>query len=314
MQLAEIKNIFHQELHDLYPKEEIDSFFYAMVEHYLGLERFVLVLQPQFTVTKEEEQPFFEALAQLKNEKPIQYILGKAHFMDLTIKVNEHVLIPRPETEELVHWIISEFKNRNTEFRILDMGTGSGCIAIALAKQLPNTEVYALDVSKEALEVARENAKANEVRVHFLPMDILDMEEIDLFFDIIVSNPPYVRESEKQSMKNNVKLYEPATALFVPNHDPLVFYRAIAHFAKARLNTGGKLFLEINQYLGKQTIEILEEHHFNGIELKKDIFENNRMIRAVKGWKYFHPVVENWVLCEASSYFVAVARAKTLTL
>lgn len=294
MQLSEIKNIFHQELQNLYPREEIDSFFYAMVEHYLGLERFVLVMQPRFTLTKEEEQPFFEGLAQLKNEKPLQYILGETHFMDLTLKVNEHVLIPRPETEELVRWILDETKKDlqgvvderdllvglEDKVHILDIGTGSGCIAIALAKQLPNAQVYALDVSEKALAVAEENAKMNNVQVNFLQMDILEANEMDVCFDIIVSNPPYVRESERQSIKNNVKNYEPSSALFVADQDPLIFYRAIARFAKERLNRGGSLFFEINQYLGEQTASLLKKNHFKDIELKKDIFGNDRMMKA----------------------------------
>tara|TARA_Y100001933_G_scaffold32973_3_gene27528 strand:- start:2429 stop:3292 length:864 start_codon:yes stop_codon:yes gene_type:complete len=286
MLLAEIKKIFHQELHNLYPKGEIDSFFYAMVEHYLGFERFILVLQPQLAITKEEEQPLFEGLAQLKKEKPLQYILGKAHFMDLVFKVNEYVLIPRPETEELVRWIIAECSIQDSGIRIFDIGTGSGCIAIALAKNLPNAQVYAIDISGKALQVAQENAEMNEVQVEFFEKDILNWNERDGRFDVIVSNPPYVRESEKQAIKNNVKKYEPSTALFVADHDPLIFYRAIAGFAQEHLNPGGWLFFEINQYLGEQTVSLLEEHRFKDIELKKDIFGNDRMIKCIK--KYYN--------------------------
>jgi len=167
MLLAEIKTIFHKELGALYPKEEVDTFFYRMIEHYLHLERFALVLQPQLTITKEEEQPLFEGLAQLKLEKPLQYILGEAHFMDLTLLVNEHVLIPRPETEELVQWVVDDCQTDHTRtLNILDIGTGSGCIAIALAKAFSEAKIYALDISENALKIAKENAILNFAKNH----------------------------------------------------------------------------------------------------------------------------------------------------
>lgn len=303
MLLKEIKNIFHKELGKTYPKEEIDSFFYRCIEHYLKLERFVLAIQPGLTLTKEEEQPLFEALTQLKRERPLQYILGTAHFMDLELHVNEAVLIPRPETEELVQWILEDCQTKKKNLyaersrsvisttlndhslRILDIGTGSGCIAIALAKHLPHAKVYALDVSEKALEVARENARLNQVDITFLKNDILALEpalELELDFDIIVSNPPYVRELEKESIKNNVKEHEPSLALFVPDKDPLLFYRAIAQFSKAHLNKGGRLYLEINQYLGSETHDLLKARNFSEIELRKDIFGNDRMLKAIR--------------------------------
>lgn len=298
MLLRDIKNIFHNDLGKIYPKEEIDSFFYSCIEHYLKMERFILAIKPNIVLTKEEEQPLFEALAQLKKERPLQYILGVAHFMDLELKVNEHVLIPRPETEELVQWILEDVKeqhNRDAErsrsvistplndrsLQILDIGTGSGCIAIALAKQLPNAKVYALDVSEEALRVARENAKSNQVDVEFLHQSILDPElDLELQFDIIVSNPPYVRDLEKSEMNKNVKEYEPNLALFVPDDDALVFYRAIAQFSERHLAKQGCLYLEINQYLGEETKSVLKAHNFSEIELRKDIFGNDRMLKG----------------------------------
>ncbi|WP_318345379.1 peptide chain release factor N(5)-glutamine methyltransferase [Flagellimonas baculiformis] len=303
MLLKEIKNIFHNELGKTYPKEEIDSFFYRCIEHYLKLERFVLAIQPELALTKEEEQPLFEALSQLKQERPLQYILGTAHFMDLELQVNESVLIPRPETEELAQWILEDYqtkkKNLDAErsrsvisttlndrsLRILDIGTGSGCIAIALAKHLPHAKVYALDVSEKALEVARENARLNQVDITFLKNDILAAElelELELELDIIVSNPPYVRELEKEEMKNNVKDHEPSLALFVSDGDPLVFYRAIAQFSETHLKERGSLYLEINQYLGEETKALLKAHNFSEIELRKDIFGNDRMLKAQK--------------------------------
>ena len=284
MLLKEIKTIFQNELAALYPKEEIDAFFYAMVEHYLGVQRFVLVVTPNITLTKEEEQPLFEGLTRLRSEEPIQYILGEAHFRDLILKVNAAVLIPRPETEELVAWVVQEWGNREDASPVLlDIGTGSGCIAIALAKALPSAKVYALDVSKKALEVAVENAMLNEVEITFILADILAFDAVpDAAFDIIISNPPYVRRSERPQIRNNVKKYEPEQALFVSDEHPLLYYKAIARFAHEHLKKEGSLFLEINQYLGKETKAFLEEHYFTKVELKKDIFGRDRMLKALK--------------------------------
>ncbi|WP_420322828.1 peptide chain release factor N(5)-glutamine methyltransferase [Flagellimonas sp.] len=309
MLLREIKDIFHKELDKIYPAEEVNTFFYLTIEHYLKLERFVLAIQPNFNLTKEEEQPLFEALAQLKQERPIQYIFGKTHFMDLEFLVNENVLIPRPETEELVGWILDAERSRSVisapfndhSLQILDIGTGSGCIAIALAKNLPNAKVYALDISEKALEVAQQNALLNEVAVAFLKGDILDPDfkleldfelefelnlelnpELELKFDIIVSNPPYVRELEKKEMQKNVVEHEPDLALFVPDNDALLFYKKITQFAQENLKNRGCLFFEINQYLGKRTKALLEAHNFLEIELRKDLFGNDRMLKGMK--------------------------------
>lgn len=284
MQLSELKNIFHLELDSLYPKEEVATFFNRMLEHYLGLDRFVLVMQPNYTISKEEEQPFFEGLNKLKLEKPLQYILGEAHFFDAIFKVNEHVLIPRPETEELVNWIINDCQIKNDKrLKILDIGTGSGCIAISLAKALQNSKVTALDVSTKALAVAKENAELNNVEVEFIHADILSIDSSQFpVYDIIVSNPPYVRELEKDEIQNNVKEHEPSLALFVPNNNALLFYNAIAQFSKKYLSKEGNLYLEINQYLGEETKSLFARENFKEIRLKKDIFENHRMIRCIK--------------------------------
>ncbi|WP_339710109.1 peptide chain release factor N(5)-glutamine methyltransferase [uncultured Kriegella sp.] len=290
MLLREIKNIFHKELDAIYSKEEVDSFFYLLLEHYLELQRFVLAVQPDLVVSKEEEQPLFEALSQLRLERPIQYIIGKTHFMEMEFTVTENVLIPRPETEELVQWVIDEYHvtvNQGTttlkqdrNLRILDIGTGSGCIAIALAKNLPNTKVTALDISLEALDIAKQNAVDNHVTVEFVQADILQPKSLKGKFDSIVSNPPYVRMLEKKEMQRNVTEYEPDLALFVSDDDPLIFYRAICRFAEKNLKNSGNLFLEINQYLAKETEQLLKDHNFSEIELRKDIFGNDRMLRG----------------------------------
>lgn len=280
MLLKEIKNIYHSELDAIYGIEEVDSFFYLVIEHYLELERFVLALNPHLMVTKGEEQPLFEALGQLKLEKPIQYILGSTQFLDLEFKVDENVLIPRPETEELVRWIIDDFeKIGNKEINILDIGTGSGCIAISLAKYLKNAKVKALDISEKALEVAKQNALLNEVEIELVRADILNKVIYKEKYDIIVSNPPYVRMLEKEQMKSNVIENEPELALFVEDEDSLVFYRKISEFAKSNLKKGGCLYFEINQYLGEETKALLE-NDFYEVELHKDMFGNDRMLKG----------------------------------
>lgn len=282
MLLKEIKNIYHLELDPLFPKEEVDSFFYLVIDHYLGLERFILAMQPNLVVSKENEDPLFFALSQLKQERPIQHILGKAHFCELEFRVDENVLIPRPETEELVYWIINEVQKGDPreEVKILDIGTGSGCIAISLAKNLPNAKVYALDISKMALQIAGENAMDNGVDIVFLEADILSLEGFKDKFDVIVSNPPYVRELEKLEMKNNVVEHEPGLALFVSDGDPLIFYKKITRLALSHLKKGGVLFFEINQYLGEEMKQLLEAENFSEIELRKDMFGNDRMLKG----------------------------------
>ena len=280
MLLREIKNIYHSELDAIYPKEEVDSFFYLVIEHYFDLERFVLALQPNLALSKDEEQPLFEVLHKLCLEKPIQYILGSAHFMDMDFTVNENVLIPRPETEELVRWVIADLEMyENKEISILDIGTGSGCIAISLAKNIPRAKVYGLDISKKALAVAKENAVMNKVEVVFVEADILEIETFNKKVDIIVSNPPYVRMLEKNRMKPNVIQNEPGSALFVPDDDPLVFYRKIIEYAKKNLKPDGRLYFEINQYLGKATKALLE-NDFTKVELRKDLYGNDRMLKG----------------------------------
>lgn len=279
MLLREIKKIYHTELDAIYPVEEVNSFFYMAIEHYLGLQRFILAMQPDYVVAKEEEASLFLTINLLKKQVPIQYILGTAHFMGLDFSVSSNVLIPRPETEELVSWILSETP-LDREVNILDIGTGSGCIAISLAKNLPNAKVFALDVSKDALLVAKKNADNNGVLVTFLEHNILQEPNLQQKFDVIVSNPPYVRELEKKEMTANVLKHEPSLALFVSDKEPLTFYNAITNFAVKHLNENGKLYFEINQYLGFETQELLENQDFVTIELRKDMFGNDRMLRG----------------------------------
>tara|TARA_R110002051_G_scaffold314839_1_gene392380 strand:+ start:6222 stop:7070 length:849 start_codon:yes stop_codon:yes gene_type:complete len=278
--LREIKNIFHSELDVLYGKDEVSSFFYMLIEHYFNLERFVLAIQPELVIDKEQETVIFNALAELKLEHPIQHIIGSSHFMDMDFKVNPHVLIPRPETEELVRWVIEDNEKAELPLAILDMGTGSGCIPISLTKYLPNANIFGLDISLDALEVAQENNKIHGTKVEFFQADMLNLNHKNNY-DIIVSNPPYVRELEKAEMQKNVIDHEPSIALFVPDEDPLKFYRAIVNFASRHLNDKGSLYLEINQYLGNEMIELLQKYEFHTIKLKQDMYGNDRMLKGI---------------------------------
>ena len=283
MRLKEIQQIFRDELKELYPKEEIDSFFSILLEEYTGLKLFTLALSPEEQISKTKEGLFFEALSRLKIEEPIQYIIGKTYFATLELVVDNSVLIPRPETEELVKWIVNdELLLQKKELKILDIGTGSGCIAIALAKKMINATVDAIDVSKKALDIAKLNAKKNEVAINFRQLDILIANELADNYDVIVSNPPYVRSSEKTLMKKNVLDYEPHTALFITDEDPLLFYKKITALAVDNLNQGGQLFFEINQYLSNSMTNLLKEFNFKNIELRKDTFDNYRMIRGIR--------------------------------
>ncbi len=284
MRLKDIQHIFHKELDTIYGANEVDSFFFILIEHYYKLPRIHLAIQPDFSIIKEEQEPIFKALDALKKEKPIQYVIGNTFFYGLSFNVNESVLIPRPETEELVDWIIEDVKNsdKNQELNIMDIGTGSGCIAITLAKNITNASVYAIDVSRDALKVATENAELNNVEVNFSETDILNNKNDYPQFNIVVSNPPYVRNKEKREMKSNVTDNEPHLALFVEDDDPLVFYDAICKFCVNNLMTGGYLYFEINEYLGEQMIDLLKSYTYINIELKKDLSGRDRIIKATK--------------------------------
>ena len=283
MKLKDLQGIFHKELDAIYGEEEVNSFFNLLIEAYYGFNRITLVLEPELSITKEEQNPIFKALDDLKHEKPIQYILGETEFFGLPFKVNENVLIPRPETEELVDWVLKDQSTKSDDkLSILDIGTGSGCIAVSLAKNLPQAKVFALDVSKGALKIAQENAKENNVTVKFIEASILEQPTVGSQLDIIVSNPPYVRNQEKKEMKNNVLDNEPHLALFVEDENPLQFYKAITEFAVHNLKNEGVLYFEINEYLGNEMIELLSDNNFKNIELKQDIFKKDRMIKATK--------------------------------
>ena len=290
MKLKTYKTEFYEQLFPLFPEMEVESFFYLLTESYLEKTRIQLALEPDFELNSTQLQQFEKALQRLLQQEPIQYILGDTEFFGYPFQVNQHTLIPRPETEELVAWIIEDVKNKNQEnsqhkplnsnITILDIGTGSGCIPISLAKELPQAKVSSIDVSEEALQVARRNSTLNKVAVNFIQQDILKAECLPEKYDVIVSNPPYVRELEKEQMHQNVLDFEPELALFVENDDPLIFYRKIAKLAKNALTENGKLYFEINEYLPEEMVSLLEEIGYQDIELKKDIFGKFRMCKA----------------------------------
>lgn len=284
MTIKQYRDQFIQELTPLYDAGEAESFFYLILEAKHQLKRIDIALQPELVLSASELEIWNSILEQLKREIPIQYLLGTTHFYGLEFKVNENVLIPRPETEELVDWIIKSQKSevRNKKVKILDIGTGSGCIAISLAKNLSNAEVFALDVSEKALATARKNAELNQVQVQFICQSILETEDLGQQFDIIVSNPPYVRHLEKQEIKKNVLDNEPHLALFVADDDALIFYRKIAQLALKNLNQTGQLYFEINQYLGQEMLDLLQEMDFKNSELRQDIYGNDRMTKSTR--------------------------------
>ena len=280
MKIKQYRTQFIQELAPFYDAYEAESFFYLILEEKHNLRQIDVALNQELVFNDSEIWVWNSLLAELKKEVPIQYLLGKTNFYGLDFEVNENVLIPRPETEELVEWIINENLKtpKNKKLKILDIGTGSGCIAISLAKNIPNARIFALDVSKEALMTAKKNAENNRVDVTFIHQSILEIEDLNNDFDVIVSNPPYVRNLEKKEIKKNVLNYEPHLALFVEDHDALLFYRKIAEIAQKNLSENGKLFFEINQYLVEDMKDLLLKMNFKNIELKKDIYGNDRMI------------------------------------
>jgi release factor glutamine methyltransferase len=284
MNIKEYRTHFTTALSSLYDKEEADSFFYLVLEKLHQLKRVDLALQPELHFTESDIHNWNTILEKLKLEIPIQYILGSTYFYELEFSVNENVLIPRPETEELVDWIVSNHKKNRPkdQIKIVDIGTGSGCIAISLSKNIKNAIVFAIDVSEKALATAKKNAEINETTVTFIQENILETNDLKIQFDIIVSNPPYVRNLEKTEIKKNVLDNEPHLALFVEDTDALLFYRKIALLAQKSLSENGELYFEINQYLGKETVALLRNMSFKNIELRKDIYGNDRMIRCTK--------------------------------
>ena len=273
--IRDIVDYFKSELSDIYSYRENISLAYIVIEDIFGYNRSESIINANKEIRLNEIKKINNIIFELKNNKPIQYILGSTNFYGIKIKVNENTLIPRPETEELVDWILNDDFNS-----MLDIGTGTGCIPIAIAKN-KDVKIYALDKSKNALKIAKENSRINNVNINFIEKDIFKFNE-SLNFDLIVSNPPYILKSKIDSMSSNVVDYEPHEALFVNDKDPLVFFKQISKIAIQMLNSNGKLYFEINEDYATEIKLILNEFGFVDIQLKNDINDRNRMLRAIK--------------------------------
>jgi release factor glutamine methyltransferase len=283
--VSDIMNYFHGELYSLYEKEEIEKFIEYCFEEFIHFKKTDLLLKQEKTVSESDLLKFHFAVKDLKRGRPIQYVIGKSWFYGMEFIVTNDVLIPRPETEELVKLVIDDAKLHNESFSILDIGTGSGCIAIALKKNLPRCHVYALDISEEAISVAKQNAEKNNCEVHFIHADILDKTSFAKIpaCSVIVSNPPYVKKSEINSMHKNVVEYEPHTALFVNDENALVFFKTIAEVGKIKLKPGGVVYVEINESLGLETAILFQKEGYVDVQLKQDMQGKDRMV--VAHWK-----------------------------
>lgn len=298
MKIGEAEKWFKENLTTIYDDNEASNIALLALEHCTRLNRTNILLSRNQELTTNCLIQLNQYIQRLHRNEPIQYILNKASFYGMELYVDNAVLIPRPETEELVDWIIKDIKasgknvfqksatdaDLTTQLKILDIGTGSGCIALALKKTMPKAEVWGCDVSEEALNVARRNGSHLNVRVDFQGINFLDEAQQKSLptVDIIVSNPPYIPVRNKEEMKANVINYEPHTALFVPNDDALLFYKAIAHFAKKRLYANGSVYLEIHENLGKEIAALFRNEGYQNIELRKDMQGKDRMVKVVK--------------------------------
>ncbi len=279
MTLLEFYDLFKNKLISRVDKNELDEFFFWLIDHYCNYSRMDYILNSSFKISKTQEQNLINSIDSLLNEMPIQYVVGETKFMNLVFKLNNSVLIPRPETEELVRWIIND---AHTNKNILDIGTGSGCIAVSLSKYLNNCKVTGWDISEDIIKIASHNAYLNDVNVELELSDITKPKFLDYKYDVIVSNPPYITKNEKQFISKNVKFFEPHIALFVENEDPLCFYKKIFDFSNSNLKSNGFLYIEINENFSKEVIKLLKDKGFYDIKLKKDFRSKNRMIKAVK--------------------------------
>lgn len=268
-------------LQGYYPESEAASLAKLLLAEVFGFSTIELYGGKDKGFSEKEQKLLTDIIARLRKNEPIQYIIGRESFCGLTFEVNPHVLIPRPETQELVAWIVEDYRLEK-ECRVLDIGTGSGCIPVALAHSLEGAEVEAWDISEEALQVARRNAERNHVRVNFRRQDVFEAVPGESHYDVLVSNPPYITEQEKEGMEANVLDWEPSIALFVPDSEPLRYYQTIASLGFEMLKEGGSLYVEINRAYGQQTVQLLEKVGYNKVELRKDLFGNDRMIKAIK--------------------------------
>ena len=281
MTLREGQEHFKAGLGGFFQSSEIDFYYKTLLKDGLNRDPIQLSIEPWVELTSEEEFFVKESLSKLIAHQPLQYVLGKTHFRDLTLKVDKRVLIPRPETEEMVEWVLEDFKKLNQKLRLIDMGTGSGCIGIALAKAQPYFSVFALDKDVDILDLTTENAKLNGVQIKCIKQDMNQMDTLNLKIDVIVSNPPYVMLSEQNQMKSNVLDYEPHQAIFISNKDPLLFYRLILEFAADNLKPKGFIYFEINPLLLKELKDLIISFSYIVFE-RLDIFKKVRMLRLQK--------------------------------
>ena len=280
MNIVDLKKYFQNTLIGYYPMNEINALFYLTSEHFLKMSRVAMSINTQALVDNEIFELYESTLARLKNYEPIQYILGSVSFCGLNFKVTPATLIPRPETAELIDWISLQLETNSTA-KVMDVCTGSGCIAIVLANRFKDLNIAALELSKPALQVARENAALHQTHIDWINADIFDFKS-DKFYDFIIANPPYVQLSERDKMQPNVLDFEPHQALFVTDEDPLLFYRAIAKLALNNLKNGGQLYFEINESLGIETQNLLLDLGFKNPVIKKDVFNKNRFLKVNK--------------------------------
>lgn len=281
--IGDIRSHYRRKLMPMFSEREADSLLFMVLMEYTGLTKAGILAQHEEAVSESQLLKIHFSVKELLKNKPVQYVLGKTEFYGLPFIVNSKVLIPRPETEEMVEWIIREMKNKKY-LKIIDLGTGSGCIGITLKKHFPDSIVTAVDLSDFALEVAAANADLNSVVVDFERFDMLQVSQWkqDEVYDLIVSNPPYVRNLEKKDMKENVLEFEPETALFVDDEDPLIFYQGIINFADQFLSNQGWVFCEINQYLHEAVYDLFSTNGFTKIVLKKDFRNNYRFLSCCK--------------------------------
>ena len=272
------------QLFEVYDTREAANIADLVIEHVTGQRKIDRILYKDIPVSQQQQEELEKIADLLLKSTPIQYVLGYAWFRDMKLQVNEHVLIPRPETEELVEWILADInKSGNREISLFDIGTGSGCIPIAVRKKIPEVAVSAIDVSRDALQLATLNSIEQKVLVDFIYTDILDENQWKHLgnYNIIVSNPPYIKASEESSMNANVLKFEPHLALFVPDKDALIFYKKIAKFSTQRLKDNGRVYVEINEALGEEVVALFESHGFKEVTLKKDMQGKDRMVRAI---------------------------------
>ena len=280
--LIDVRNYYRKTLKDYYSKNEIDFYFKILINSFFNWDSTLIALNPKKQLTILESSKLIKTINNLKKFKPIQYITGESFFMGLKFKVNKNVLIPRQETEELVEWIINDNRDFQNKINVIDIGTGSGCIAISLSKKKRNFNLTAIDNSDKALLVAKENARLNKVKINFINNDILKPLNDETIYDIIISNPPYIADSEIINIEDKVLKFEPYNAIFVDKKNPLIFYKAIIDFSLSNLKKEGKIYLEINPIFYNSLLTLIESYNKFNLVVKKDISNKNRMIRLIR--------------------------------